>query len=92
MSNLRAIVALGGMAHDAVLRILGPTEGSRRLAFSHGAVHQLPDGKKLFDSYHVSQLNTFTGLLTPAMFASKFPDFWARDHQAALRFAQGYFV
>jgi uracil-DNA glycosylase len=68
LPNLRAFLALGGLAHDAVLRAFGPTEGSRRMAFSHGAVHVLPDGRHLIDSYHVSQQNTFTGRLTPAMF------------------------
>jgi uracil-DNA glycosylase family 4 len=68
LPNLRALLALGGIAHDAVLRILGPSEGSRRMAFSHGAVHALADGRHLVDSYHVSQQNTFTGRLTPAMF------------------------
>jgi uracil-DNA glycosylase len=36
--------------------------------FSHGAVHELPDGIVLADSYHCSRLNTNTGRLTPAMF------------------------
>jgi len=36
--------------------------------FAHGAVHPLPDGTVLADSYHCSRLNTNTGRLTPAMF------------------------
>ena len=67
LPNLRALLALGGTAHDAVLRLLGPKAG-KRIAFAHGAIHALPDRHYLVDSYHVSQQNTFTGRLTPAMF------------------------
>lgn len=64
-TNLRAILALGRIAHDAVLRALG-----RRLAahpFAHGAEHDL-GAVRLYDSYHCSRYNTNTGVLTPAMF------------------------
>lgn len=66
MSRLRAILALGSIAHDAVLACLS----LRRAAFPfrHGAVHALPEGLALIDSYHCSRLNTNTGRLTPAMF------------------------
>jgi uracil-DNA glycosylase family 4 len=71
LENLRAIVALGRVAHDSVLRALG-----RRLAqfpFSHGAIHHWPgDGPSLFDSYHCSRYNTNTGVLTPPMFRAVF--------------------
>ena len=70
MSRLRAILALGLVAHGAVLRSLGLRAGSHR--FAHGAVHHLDDGRRLFDSYHCSRLNTNTGRLTPAMFAEVF--------------------
>jgi uracil-DNA glycosylase len=39
-----------------------------RFPFAHGAIHELPDGTVLADSYHCSRLNTNTGRLTPAMF------------------------
>ncbi|MBV9736016.1 MAG: uracil-DNA glycosylase [Acidisphaera sp.] len=66
MANLRAVLALGVLAHAAVLKACGvpPT----RIRFRHGAVHELPDGLLLADSYHVSRYNTSTGRLTPAMF------------------------
>ena len=70
MSRLRAILALGLVAHGAVLKSLGLRAGICR--FAHGAVHPLDDGFWLFDSYHCSRLNTNTGRLTPAMFADVF--------------------
>jgi len=66
MPNLAAILALGGVAHTAVLRAHG-LRGSHA-QFGHGAVHALPGGVHLADSYHVSRLNTNTGRLTEAMF------------------------
>ena len=70
MDGLRAILALGQVAHGAVLKTLGLRAGACR--FAHGAVHRLDDGRRLFDSYHCSRLNTNTGRLTPAMFADVF--------------------
>ena len=66
MPALRGILALGLVAHKAVLRAKG-LKGSHAV-FRHGAVHALPDGSVLGDSYHVSRLNTNTGRLTVAMF------------------------
>jgi uracil-DNA glycosylase family 4 len=68
MPNLRAVLALGGVAHKAVLRVSGLP--ASRAAFVHGQIHVLADGLHLVDSYHVSRLNTNTGRLTPAMFES----------------------
>ena len=70
MSRLRAILALGKVAHDAVLKTLGLRTGACR--FAHGAIHCLDDGRRLYDSYHCSRLNTNTGRLTPVMFADVF--------------------
>ena len=66
MPRLRAVLALGVLAHTAVLRAFGLRPG--RLKFQHGAVHELPKGLLLADSYHVSRYNTNTGLLTEEMF------------------------
>ena len=60
------IVALGAIAHGAVLRALGERRATRR--FAHGAEHALPGAIRLLDSYHCSRLNTNTGRLTPTMF------------------------
>ncbi|OHD07587.1 uracil-DNA glycosylase [Sphingopyxis sp. RIFCSPHIGHO2_12_FULL_65_19] len=70
LPKLRVIIALGRIAHDAALRAFG-----ERLAahpFAHGAVHVLPGGRYLVDSYHCSRYNTNTGRLTAAMFADVF--------------------
>jgi uracil-DNA glycosylase family 4 len=67
--SLRVVLALGRLAHDAVLHLLREQgENLRGLRFRHGASWRLPGGAFLVDSYHVSQQNTFTGRLTAAMF------------------------
>ena len=69
LKALRAIVALGHVAHDTVLKSFGvPLSGH---PFAHGATHDL-DGITLFDSYHCSRYNTNTGVLTEAMFEAVF--------------------
>ena len=60
------IVALGTIAHTAVLRALGLKAAAAR--FAHGAEHRLPRGLVLLDSYHCSRYNTNTRRLTPPMF------------------------
>lgn len=66
MPRLRAALALGGVAHGAVLRALGLKPSAFR--FAHGALHAPRPGLALVDSYHVSRYNTQTGRLTPTMF------------------------
>ncbi len=66
MPSLRAVLALGVVAHSAVLRACGVPLS--RVRFRHGDIHELPDGLLLADSYHVSRYNTNTGRLTDAMF------------------------
>jgi uracil-DNA glycosylase family 4 len=60
------LFALGLIAHQAVLRAYGLKLGA--LKFEHGAIHRLPDGRKLYDSYHCSRYNTQTKRLTETMF------------------------
>ena len=60
------IVALGTIAHGAVLKALELRPATGR--FAHGAEHSLPGGQTLLDSYHCSRLNTNTGRLTGPMF------------------------
>ncbi len=60
------LLALGRVAHDAVLRAYGLR--LRQYHFQHAAVHEMPDGRRLYDSYHCSRYNTQTGRLTEAMF------------------------
>ncbi|HEX5452689.1 MAG TPA: uracil-DNA glycosylase [Stellaceae bacterium] len=66
MARPRAMLALGAIAHNAVLAALELKRS--RHPFAHGAFHDLPNGMVLADSYHCSRLNTNTGRLTPAMF------------------------
>lgn len=60
----RVAVALGHLAHEAVLAACGLRR--RDFPFAHGARHMLP-GFILFDSYHPSRQNTQTGRLTGPM-------------------------
>ena len=69
--NLRAIVALGAIAHQSTVKALGG-----RLAanpFRHGGRHEI-GGVTLFSSYHCSRYNTNTGVLTEAMFVKVFSE------------------
>lgn len=66
MPRLQAILALGVIAHGAVLRCLG--QKASAYAFAHGACHVVGQDRLLFDSYHCSRYNTNTGRLTQAMF------------------------
>jgi uracil-DNA glycosylase family 4 len=69
MPRLRAIVALGRVAHESTLKALGLR--SSAAPFSHGAIHRA-GAVSLYDSYHCSRYNTNTGVLTPKMFRDVF--------------------
>jgi uracil-DNA glycosylase family 4 len=66
LKSVRVVVALGRVAHDAVLL----AEGLKRsqFAFGHGKEHVLDATRHLVDSYHCSRYNTSTGVLTTEMF------------------------
>lgn len=69
MPRLRAIVALGRIAHDSTVKALGLR--AAQAPFAHGAVHDV-GSRRLYDSYHCSRYNTNTGVLTPEMFRAVF--------------------
>ena len=60
------LLALGAIAHGAVLRALGLKQSA--FAFAHGAEHTLPRNLTMVDSYHCSRYNTNTRGLTTDMF------------------------
>jgi uracil-DNA glycosylase family 4 len=68
--DARVILALGLVAHKAVLMALGQRQSA--LVFAHGARHPLPDGRVLIDSYHCSRYNTQTRRLTAEGFHDVF--------------------
>ena len=70
LPNPRAVLALGAVAHGAVLAALGLTRS--HFPFRHGAIHDLPAPVWLADSYHCSRYNTNTGRLTAEMFDAVF--------------------
>jgi uracil-DNA glycosylase family 4 len=70
LPSLRTIIALGRIAHEAVLSTLGLRKKDH--PFGHAACHPLPDGRRLIDSYHCSRYNVNTGRLTTAMFEAVF--------------------
>jgi uracil-DNA glycosylase family 4 len=77
LGDARAVIALGRIAHDSILRALGLPASAA--AFGHAAEHDL--GRfRLFDSYHCSRYNTNTGRLTEEMFHTVF-----RNAQGYLR-------
>ena len=71
LAAVRVVVALGKLAHDALLAV-EPSVSRPRPRFGHGAEHRLASGVVLLDSYHPSQQNTFTGKLTRSMFDAVF--------------------
>ena len=73
MRELRVVVCLGRIAHDALLRTLGLT--LKAYPFGHCARHEIDVAGRsvvLHDSYHCSRYNTNTGVLTPQMFDEVF--------------------
>ena len=71
------LLALGQIAHQAVLRALDLKPGD--YPFAHASDHRLPDGRRLVSSYHCSRYNTQTRRLTPEMFAAVFEKIQSED-------------
>lgn len=69
MPNLETVLALGSLAHGAVLASSGLRKSAYK--FGHAAEHPLP-GYRLVNSYHCSRYNTNTGRLTTEMFEDVF--------------------
>ncbi|MCD8570164.1 MAG: uracil-DNA glycosylase [Alphaproteobacteria bacterium] len=69
MPSLKAILTLGLVSHNAVIKVLGGKAASYK--FAHGAVHDL-GGIRVFNSYHCSRYNTQTKRLTTEMFEAVF--------------------
>jgi len=63
------VLALGGIAHRAVIKALGLRQAD--YAFAHAALHELGH-LRMLDSYHCSRYNTNTGRLTEPMFDAVF--------------------
>ncbi len=69
LTRARVFVVLGAFAYQVLATILGVRP---RPPFGHGVEVSTPDGRTIVCSYHVSQQNTFTGRLTPAMLDAVF--------------------
>ena len=68
LARVKAVLALGKFAHDAYLRFLKTRGAAVRMKdhpFGQGASHRPPGGPPLYDVFHPSQQNTFTGKLKP---------------------------
>ena len=66
MNSVTTVLALGTVAHDAVLVAAGLKRSAAK--FGHANEHELPGGRHLIDSYHCSRYNTQTRRLTAEMF------------------------
>ncbi|MCP4289143.1 MAG: uracil-DNA glycosylase [Gammaproteobacteria bacterium] len=64
------VIALGTIAHNAVLRALGLKLSGYK--FGHNQLHPLNSNLQMLDSYHCSRYNTQTKRLTPEMFQDVF--------------------
>jgi uracil-DNA glycosylase len=69
LDQVRVVVVLGAFAYQVVAGLVGLRP---RPKFGHGVEVALPDGRTLICSYHPSQQNTFTGVLTESMFDAVF--------------------
>lgn len=70
LPHARVFVALGQIAHQSAVKVLGGKLPKAR--FAHLAEHRMPSGKIVIDSYHCSRYNQNTGRLTSDMFEAVF--------------------
>jgi uracil-DNA glycosylase family 4 len=66
LRSVKVVLALGTVAHAATLTAVGFRKSAAK--FAHGAEHELPDNRRMIDSYHCSRYNTQTRRLTTDMF------------------------
>ncbi len=64
LGGINVVIVLGQFAYQVLCGLFGVRPRPR---FGHGVEVALPADRTLICSYHVSQQNTFTGTLTPAM-------------------------
>ena len=69
LDQVKVVVALGAFAQQVVCGLAGMRPRRR---VGHDAESTLPDGRVLLASYHPSQQNTFTGVLTEGDFDAIF--------------------
>lgn len=72
LPKMAILLALGGVAHKAVLKACGLRQSAYK--FAHNARHQISKDLVLYDSYHCSRYNTNTKRLTQEMFTNVFAD------------------
>jgi uracil-DNA glycosylase len=70
LPNARIMLALGTIAHQSAVKVGGGK--LPKYKFAHNALHQMPKGMMVIDSYHCSRYNTNTGRLTTQMFEDVF--------------------
>lgn len=70
LPNAQIFIALGEVAHQSVVKVLGGKLPKAR--FAHLAEHRMPSGKIVIDSYHCSKRNIMTGRLTEELFSDVF--------------------
>lgn len=70
LPHAQVFVALGQIAHQSAVKVLGGKLPKAR--FAHLAEHRMPDGRMLIDSYHCSRYNQNSGRLTAEMFEAVF--------------------
>jgi len=70
LPHARIFVALGQIAHQSAVKVLGGRLPKAK--FGHLNEHVMPDGRVLIDSYHCSRYNQNTGRLTREMFEAVF--------------------
>jgi uracil-DNA glycosylase len=66
LRSVTTILALGTVAHDSVLTAVGLKKSAAK--FGHANEHELPENRRMIDSYHCSRYNTQTRRLTTEMF------------------------